>query len=88
MARSKQATPVRREISSEYFGRHSSPQSGKTSPGANALSNGAATPGIAAGLEVDKKDAGIVQLMIAVGGIYASLCALPARLSYLEFLGG
>ena len=75
MARSKQATPLRRETSSEYFSKHT-PSNGTTkvpARNADAGDTGDMVPGIAASLVVERKDAGIVQLLIAVGGIYASL---------------
>jgi len=75
MARSKQATPIRRETSSEYFSRHDAARE-KSALAARArpTENGGALPGtIATDLAVDKKDAGPMQLIVAVGGIYASL---------------
>lgn len=68
MARSKQATPVRREPSSEYVSKYyRSPSNGKANDEAD-ISQRTATPAIPA-----KKDAGIVTLIIDVAGIYASL---------------
>jgi solute carrier family 35 (UDP-galactose transporter), member B1 len=72
MARSKQVTPMRRETSTEYFSRHNS--ASKRGGDATNQSNGKAASGsLADDLAVDKKDAGVLQLAIAVGGIYASL---------------
>ena len=84
MARTKQATPVRRTPSSEYSGKHDRILQRKDPGAANGLPekvNGAAN-GQAAGQSktshgdkpaVAKKDAGIVTLITDVAGIYASL---------------
>lgn len=72
MARSKQATPVRREPSSEYVSKYDrSPSNGKPNgkPDASQLAAAPATPA--------KKDAGVVTLIIDVAGIYASLYDAP-----------
>ncbi|KAM7202108.1 UAA transporter family domain containing protein [Naviculisporaceae sp. PSN 640] len=73
MARTKQATPVRREVSSEYLSKHdrAPKESGSVSP------NGEANGHVARAAEVStaklsKKEAGLVTLIIDVAGIYAS----------------
>jgi len=63
MARTKQATPIRREASSEYFTH-------------NAMDRKASTPSlgvIKAAKALEGSGPGALQLLIAVGGIYASL---------------
>ncbi|KAH7354379.1 UAA transporter [Plectosphaerella cucumerina] len=76
MARSKQATPLRREASSEYFSRHDTPKrtvSGEAAPLLNGKAKEAAGAVSAPAAEVVKaSEAGAVQIVIAVGGIYAS----------------
>ncbi|KAK3322560.1 UAA transporter family-domain-containing protein [Apodospora peruviana] len=79
MARSKQATPIRRESSSEYTSKYDRiPQaSSKASMADDEKVNGRAPAGAAAGA-VSKaaapptKEAGLVTLFIDVAGIYAS----------------
>ncbi|KAK4157234.1 UAA transporter family-domain-containing protein [Chaetomidium leptoderma] len=85
MARTKQATPLRREPSSEYASKHDrTPRSREVSatqamPGlANGKANGQvsvaetkASP-VAVAVAVAKKDPGIATLIIDVAGIYAS----------------
>ncbi|KAK2059423.1 UAA transporter [Colletotrichum caudatum] len=72
MARSKQATPIRRQTSSEYF---SKADTLARTPGHG---NGAATSTkpngkvAASAAPVEKNEAGALQILIAVGGIYAS----------------
>lgn len=75
MARSKQATPIRRQVSSEYTGKHDRvPRT--TSPAAaaaavpNGMSNG--KPEMAPAT-ASMQDNGLRQVVFAVGGIYASL---------------
>ena len=74
MARTKQATPLRRELSSEYASKYD--RIPKESPSA---SNGAANGHVAARADTPKattttkKEAGLVTLFIDVAGIYASL---------------
>lgn len=71
MARTKQAKPVERQPSSEYVtGRTSTPS--KKYEGAAIQPNGAASKGALETAQT-KKDAGVVQLVIAVAGIYGSL---------------
>ena len=65
MARTK-ATPVRREVSEEYFSREMRSRKGK----AAAVSPRAPEPVPEA---APKKEAGALEVAIAVGGIYASL---------------
>lgn len=71
MARSKQATPIRRQTSSEYFSKQDTltrtPSHGN---GATTTKPGSKT---AAPAVVEAKEAGALQILIAVGGIYASL---------------
>jgi UDP-galactose transporter B1 len=81
MARTKQATPLRREPSSEY----TSKADGYGTPSRSARNLDRDTNGTSNGSEIlgsdtvrpiipeTKKDAGIVQLLFAVGGIYGSL---------------
>lgn len=65
MARTKQAAPVRREVSEEYFSREAQPRKGV---------NGVASPGKReVEAPAEKKEAGVMEVAIAVGGIYASL---------------
>lgn len=65
MARTKQAAPVRREVSEEYFSREAKPRKGV---------NGVASPGKReVEAPTEKKEAGVMEVAIAVGGIYASL---------------
>jgi len=80
MARSKQP-PVRRESSSEFFNKRTATWEERNAGSEGlAKSNGDATrdpvdkAAAAVAVEVgEKKDAGVVQLIIAVAGIYASL---------------
>src|SRR3978361_1506750 len=83
MARTKQATPLRRDPSSEYFTRDTtgtpsrSPgswDSDKSNGSANGHTNGSVVKGSAPAVQ---KEAGAMQLLVAVGGIYASLYVLP-----------
>lgn len=78
MGRQKQATPLRREISSEYTSaadrtpRHLA--RGSNEVGKNVTLNGHANgKTISGAASVEKKQAGLPQLIMAVGGIYASL---------------
>jgi solute carrier family 35 (UDP-galactose transporter), member B1 len=70
MARAKQATPIRREPSSEYVSKHDRTlqSNGKANGNANANAIGTQTAKLPA-----RKDAGIATLVIDVAGIYASL---------------
>ena len=72
MARVKQATPLRRDPSSEFISREDrSPRSvEKTSNGMNGYTNGSVVRAIA---PKQPKEAGLVQLLFAAGGIYGSL---------------
>ena len=80
MARTKQATPLRRDPSSEYF-RRDTAGSPSRSPGSwdkemsNGESNGHANGSAAKGSAAAQNEAGAMQLLVAVGGIYASLYA-------------
>jgi UDP-galactose transporter B1 len=72
MARSK-PTPIRRETSSEYISKYDRiPRNREV---AETATNGEtnAAPVAAKQDPGDKKEAGVVQLVIAVAGIYASL---------------
>jgi len=78
MGRQKQATPLRREVSSEYTSaadrtpRHLA--RGSNEVGKNVTLNGHASgKTISGAFSVEKKQAGLPQLIVAVGGIYASL---------------
>ncbi|CAI4212113.1 unnamed protein product [Parascedosporium putredinis] len=62
MARTKQATPLRREASDEYFSRRDSSNGGVV----------ISTPVEKTKAEPEKREAGVLELAIAVGGIYAS----------------
>lgn len=80
MARSKQSTPLRREPSSEYTSKVDGTPSRKGGS-SEKLVNGNVN-GIIEGSEVERvlenvvpgvKEAGALQFLIAVGGIYGSL---------------
>lgn len=87
MARIKQATPLRREPSSEYAGKHdlrnweegaangtTTTTTGTDVRGLNGEANGKEKGQVAAAAAaVVRKEAGIVTLVIDVAGIYASL---------------
>jgi len=78
MGRQKQATPLRREVSSEYTSaadrtpRHLARGTDEMRKNVtlNGHANGKAISGVAL---PEKKQAGLPQLIVAVGGIYASL---------------
>ncbi len=73
MARIKQAAPSRREVSSEYVnGLQSWEKSDSSATGRKSEMKARAA-------DAHVNDAGVFQLAIAVGGIYASLYG-PARL--------
>lgn len=67
MARTKQV-PTKRQASSEYFNKETAEW--EDTNGKNK-SNGVVKPAA-------KAEAGVVQLVIAVSGIYASLCVDPS----------
>lgn len=71
MARTKQ-TAVKRESSSEFFNRQSATWEDSNGKEVKATT-GHAAAAKAAAEEAAKGEAGIVQLVIAVSGIYASL---------------
>jgi hypothetical protein len=78
MGRQKQATPLRREVSSEYTSaadrtpRHLA--RGTDEMGKNVTLNGHANGKAISGAALaEKKQAGLPQLIVAVGGIYVSL---------------
>lgn len=67
MARAKQARPTQREPSSEFISKHDRPRPG-------GAINGRAEDGRGVVPVVDvRRDAGLLQLVIAVAGIYGSL---------------
>jgi hypothetical protein len=74
MARSKQAMPVKRAPSSEYISKQDRFTKSETdmAVGAHGNSNGNANAQVAAKPREDAV-AGVFQLLICVGGIYASL---------------
>lgn len=78
MARSKQAVPVRREPSSEYiskqdrFSKNAADVAGSTNGYGNGNGNGNGNAMVAARPREDAV-AGVFQLLVCVGGIYASL---------------
>lgn len=82
MARTKQVKPVERTPSSEYVTRQNGTPAKRT-PSFNVAeqvkANGAALANkvAIAPAETGEQEAGIVQLVIAVAGIYGSLYALP-----------
>ena len=79
MARTKQATPLRREPSSEYFSK--AEQNGTTSRSPRNLDKAAVNgskavedhPVLKSMVPEARKEAGALQFFIAVGGIYGSL---------------
>ncbi|KAK0630748.1 UAA transporter family-domain-containing protein [Bombardia bombarda] len=71
MARSKQATPIRREVSSEYASKHDRIPQAKAAVAAAVKERKSAAVATTAPV-VAKKDAGLVTLFIDVAGIYAS----------------
>lgn len=75
MARTKQATPVRREVSSEYLSKHDRipKENGSASPNGEANGHVARALSEASTAKLSKKEAGLVTLIIDVAGIYASL---------------
>jgi UDP-galactose transporter B1 len=78
MARVKQATPLRRDPSSEFISREDrSPRSAeKTSNGTtNGHTNGSLLKALA---PKPAKEAGLLQLLIGAGGIYGSLSVIQA----------
>jgi UDP-galactose transporter B1 len=80
MGRTKQATPLRRDPSTEYFSRADATKTPARSPRNYKETNGAVT---ANGFMTEKvietlapearKEAGALQFLVAVGGIYGSL---------------
>lgn len=71
MARVKQATPLRRDPSSEYISKEDrTPRSLEKSNGTNGHANGSVLKAVEA---KKPKEAGALQLLFAVGGIYGSL---------------
>ena len=68
MARLKQNTPVRREVSSEYISKYDR-SSGEGVANTKEEANGRPIPSKGPG----KAESVVIQLIIAVGGIYGSL---------------
>jgi UDP-galactose transporter B1 len=83
MARTKQATPLRRNPSSEYTSKAEAPGTPSRNPrnlDKEANGNAPAQNGHALGLKSNapvkekvQKEAGALQFVVAVGGIYGSL---------------
>jgi len=78
MARSKQATPLRREPSSEYTSKidgtpSRSARSVDKHMNGNGAMNGSAAEKVLESVVPGVKEAGALQFLIAVGGIYGSL---------------
>lgn len=67
MARTKQPVPIRRDVSSEYTGKHD-----RTSPNGKDLM-GKGANGVASKDAGSTSSAGVLQLLICVAGIYGSL---------------
>jgi len=75
MARTKQATPLRRNPSSEYTVKQDK-ATRTTEKALEPITNGSIAEGVHLekfAPEQQRKDAGIIQFLIAVGGIYGSL---------------
>ncbi|KAL1857455.1 hypothetical protein VTK73DRAFT_8085 [Phialemonium thermophilum] len=72
MARSKQATPSRRQVSSEYISKLDRKPPGLDHSAANGQSNGHAHANALAPGKQDKSDGVVLQLVVAVAGIYGS----------------
>ena len=84
MARVKQATPLRRDPSSEFISREDrSPQRTEKANG----TNGHTSASVLKALDLKpRKEAGILQLLFAAGGIYGSLYDLPLTLQAVNIL--
>lgn len=68
MARTKQPAPIRREVSSEYTGKHD-----RTTPNGKEVT-GKGANGVASSMDAPSgSSAGVLQLLICVAGIYGSL---------------
>lgn len=85
MARSKQATPIRREASTEYFSKRDVPKrtvSGETTAQSNGNLKTAVPVAVptTASAAAKVSEAGALQILIAVGGIYASLYVIRSSL--------
>lgn len=72
MARSKQALPVKRAPSSEYISKQDRFPKSATDVAVSANGNGIGNAQVAARPREDAV-AGVFQLLVCVGGIYASL---------------
>lgn len=69
MGRTKQPAPMRREVSSEYTGKHD-----RTTPNGGKEVIGKGANGVASSKDVPSgSSAGVLQLLICVAGIYGSL---------------
>lgn len=73
MARSKQATPTRREESSEYISKHDRVSDRRASAAKNMTGPAKQDAGAGAERVAPRRDAGLATLVIDVAGIYASL---------------
>ncbi|KAK2070178.1 hypothetical protein P8C59_004696 [Phyllachora maydis] len=72
MARSKQATPTRREESSEYISKHDRVSDRRASAAKNMTGPAKQDAGAGAERVAPRRDAGLATLVIDVAGIYAS----------------
>jgi UDP-galactose transporter B1 len=80
MARTKQATPLRREPSSEYYSKGDATGTPSRSPrnldkeiNGSLIANGVANGTLSKSAVLDAKEAGAIQLLVALAGIYGSL---------------
>ena len=80
MARTKQATPLRREPSSEYYSKADAPGTPSRSPrnldkeiNGSLIANGVAIGTLSKDATLEVKEAGAIQLLVALAGIYGSL---------------
>lgn len=80
MARTKQATPLRREPSSEYYSKADAPGTPSRSPrnldkeiNGSLIANGVTNGTLSKSAALEVKDAGAIQLLVALAGIYGSL---------------
>ncbi|OLN93988.1 UDP-galactose transporter-like protein 1 [Colletotrichum chlorophyti] len=70
MARSKQAAPIRRQTSSEYISKRDT--LARTPSNGNGVAISKTNGKVSASAPVEAKEPGALQILIAVGGIYAS----------------
>jgi solute carrier family 35 (UDP-galactose transporter), member B1 len=75
MARTKQATPVRRNPSSEYISKEDRTPIRNLERALNGATNGHVNGSVLGSLvpKAQQKEAGALQFLVAVGGIYGSL---------------